>query len=293
LGSKRLANLLKMQYRPALYAAIIIFFFWPIKQLCAYHPYENTYFNFLIGGIKGAKNYNFPSWGNTFGVAYKEGIEWINKNAPPDAKLTLIQGTPANIPLLWVRNDIDYQNINFSGINREGEYIMELIFNDTGKSYHYKWEYTENFLVPVYEVKVQDVTILRIWKNDLEHTREELKKRQKTKVVDFTKDKDSNTLTFDLESTLRLTSIKLIFDSNECLPLQTGFFETSQDKINWKREKDWVPFPQLKNHPNLTNQKIEFLLAAKDAKYVRFISDNIKSCPNKNPIEATITYISQ
>ena len=50
---------------------------------------------------------------------------------------------------------------------------MELTFNDSGKDFFYVWEYTNKFLIPLYEVKIDGVSILKIWKNDLEHTKKE------------------------------------------------------------------------------------------------------------------------
>ncbi|MBX4205647.1 glycosyltransferase family 39 protein [Candidatus Microgenomates bacterium] len=134
-----------------------------------YHPNENVYFNFLIGGLKGAKQVSFPSWGNSFGSAYKQGIDWINTNATKGSKLTLLQGELINAPKIWLRVDIDYKKENYSGSDKKGEYIMELTFNDTVKLPKESWDYVEFSLIPVYEEKVDGVAILKIWKNDNEH----------------------------------------------------------------------------------------------------------------------------
>ncbi len=158
---------------------LMLAFLWPVIVLVKLHPNENVYFNSLIGGLPGAKERNFPSWGNSFGNAYFQGIKWINTNAPKDAKLALIQGTPANAPVILLRKDINYiysdtsDKSYFSGDAKEGEYLMELTFDDTYKPDSEAWRYVEKYLVPVYEVKVEGVPILKIWKNDLEHTKSE------------------------------------------------------------------------------------------------------------------------
>lgn len=145
---------------------LISLFLFPALTIYKLHPNENVYFNFLIGGLRGAQQHNFPSWGNSFGNAYFAGIEWLNKNAEPNAKVALIQGTASNAPSIFFRSDLDYKNSNFSGDKKEGEYIMELTFNDTTKTPPEKWNYVEQSLSPVYELKVEGVPILKIWKND-------------------------------------------------------------------------------------------------------------------------------
>jgi len=56
-------------------------------------------------------------------------------------------------------------------MQESGEYIVELTFNDTARAYDDKWNYVNKFLNPVYEVKVDGVPILKIWKNDFQHTK--------------------------------------------------------------------------------------------------------------------------
>lgn len=162
---------------PIVKLLIVFAFLWPMQTLISLHPNENVYFNSLIGGLKGAKDRNFPSWGNSFGNAYFQGINWLNKNAEIGAKLVLVQGTPANAPAILLRRDINYlysdtsDKTYFSGDVKEGEYLIELTYNDTHKPDSEIWRYVEENLAPVYEVKVDGVPILKIWKNDLGHTK--------------------------------------------------------------------------------------------------------------------------
>ena len=148
---------------------ILILFIYPILVLYKLHPNENVYFNFLIGGSPGAQEKNFPSWGNSYGNAYKQGVDWINANVEDGAKLTLLQGELQNVYPPSLRSDIDFSKDNWSGSKKGGEYIMELTFNDTARAFSDKWDYVDIFLNPVYEVKVDKVSILKIWKNDPEH----------------------------------------------------------------------------------------------------------------------------
>lgn len=178
MGAYQIVSWVKDQKIKKLAAIIVTFaFLWPIQTLISLHPNENVYFNNLMGGLSGAKDRNFPSWGNSFGNAYYQGIKWLNENAELDAKLALVQGTPANAPAILLRSDINYlysdtsSDSYFSGDAKEGEYLMELTFNDSYKPDSEIWRYTEESLMPVYEVKVDSVPILKIWKNDSAHTK--------------------------------------------------------------------------------------------------------------------------
>lgn len=258
---------------------MILIFIWPIVVLFRLHPNENVYFNFLIGGLPGAYQKNFPSWGNTFGNVYLKGIEWINKNVESGAKVTLLQGTEGNIPKTLVRQDINYGRVNWSGINRGGEYIMEMIFNDTGKSYFYAWEYVDKFLIPVYEYKVDGVTLLKIWKNDLEHTVPEFQKNEFVYKGRETVSVIGNSFLIDFGEDLNLSRIELDFrDTPSCLVPSVVWVETSLDGKNWTREKDGLPFLQVGVEENLSKEKLEYFFAERKAKYVRLLSDSSRSC---------------
>jgi len=263
---------------------LILIFIWPISILFKLHPNENVYFNFLIGGLKGAQSKNFPSWGNSFGNAYLQGINWINVNAEKGAKLSLIQGTRLNVPPILVRKDIDFSGIHWSGINRGGEYLMELTFNDTTKEFHYAWEYVDKFLDPVYELKVDGVSILKIWKNDFDHTKKEYQFTESTYQSPLIIKKNANLLTVDLNKETRLSRIKLIFTPfKDCFPITTSFVEISSDGTNWLREKDWIPYPQVGLKSNSEKGQIEFYIAGEKARYIRFWLDNVDSCALNKP----------
>lgn len=155
--------LLKIKNRLLFLLVILLLLLYPVV---AYHPNENVYFNFIIGGLRGARMKNYPAWGNSYGNAYRQGAIWINSNVPIGAKLTLLQGELINLPKVWLRNDINYSKENYSGIKKSGEYIMELTFNDTVKSPKTAWDYVENNLTPVHRVEVDGVSILTIWENN-------------------------------------------------------------------------------------------------------------------------------
>ena len=262
----------------------VLIFIWPIYILVKLHPNENVYFNFLIGGLKGAQSRNFPSWGNSFGNAYFQGIKWINQNVPQGSKLSLIQGTLFNVPPILVRKDINFSLENWSGISRGGEYLMDLTFNDTAREFNYEWEYLEKFLVPVYELKVDDVSILKIWKNDLEHTKEAYRLSEVVYTNKFVLTKNNNLLTVDLGREVTLSRVNLDYlPSKDCFPLTTSFLETSMDGTNWVREKDRIPYSQVYMESNVKDGRVIFFLAGKKASFIRFWFDNIYSCGLDSP----------
>lgn len=257
------------------------------------HPNENIYFNFLIGGLKGAQSRNFPSWGNSFGNAYFQGIKWINQNVPQGSKLSLIQGTLFNVPPILVRKDINFSLENWSGINKGGEYLMDLTFNDTAKEFNYEWEYLEKFLVPVYELKVDSVSILKIWENDLDHTKKEYRLSERVYTGKLTMAKNSNLLTVNLDREVVLSQVGLTFSPvKNCFPLTNSFLETSQDGTAWLREKDWIPYRQVNLKSNVEGNTVHFYLAGKKTRMMRFWFDNKNSCGLQNP-KISITELTE
>ncbi|MFC1624877.1 glycosyltransferase family 39 protein [Patescibacteria group bacterium] len=260
---------------------IFVLFFFPIFSNVTLHPNQNLYFNFLIGGLSGAYEKNFPSWGNSFGNIYQHGLKWINEYLPLNSKFTLLQNASSNIPIILIRSDIDYRNENWSGVFREGEYLMEMIFNDTAKTEKYYWKYTDNFLIPVYEYKLDGISLLKIWKNDKSNS----EYFNEVPYYGFGKTViNSNILTIDLKSQVELSRIKIQFDFNDqCYPVTNTYVESSLDEKVWDREKDWIPSFQVKHDYNLKDSTVEYFLAGKKARYVRLWLDNQKSCLLNKP----------
>lgn len=262
---------------------IITLFIWPIFILVKMHPNQNVYFNSLIGGVKGAQQKNFPSWGNSYGNAYLQGVEWINKNAPLNSKVALIQGTETNTPKILFRSDIMLGNFYWSGLDREGEYLMDLTFNDTGKAFYYTWEYVDKFLNPVYQVTVDGVPILKIWKNDLEHTKYEYKVSDKLYLELLSLEEYNNNLIIKYPKEVVLSKLVLNFDlDNSCIMINDSIVETSRDGGLWVVEKDSIPFPQVRNKNNLDENILKIYFAAKRASFVKLKLNSQESCVFNN-----------
>lgn len=257
-------------------AAILLFL--PITvKLYKIHPNENVYFNFLIGGLEGAKNKNISSWGNSFGAAYRQGVSWINKNAEPGSKLVLAYELMPNIPSLWVRPDILFHNGKRSGFIRDGEYAITLTYDGTAERSYYD-RYLETVLEPVYEAKVDSVSILKVWKNDLEHTRKQYQRQIVLKGIMWRF--SSGRIEADLGKEVDLSYLNLSFgNSGSCPKLISGAVSLSKDGKNWSYLPGSLPIGQISifGWQPSESQFIYFFLGEK-ARYLKIEYLPVESC---------------
>lgn len=253
---------------------ITIMLSWPLVKL---HPNENVYFNFLIGGLKGAQQANIPYYGNSFGNAYYPAAKWINLNAPPGSKVGLLQGTSVNIPVSYFTSSTNYSNSVWSGITRQGEYLVELTHQGNEVAYPFAWEYVKRVLIPVYEVTVDDVPLAKVWKNDLEHSRAEYQKEISLPVRNTSS--LNETLEITLDQVYSLAQLKVNFDTlGRCQPFKKGVIQTSVDGINWRTESEKLPDFQIKAYPPLEGGKLRYIFPANPAQYIKVVSDSQNSC---------------
>lgn len=250
-------------------------------EMIKIHPNENVYFNQLVGGLAGARNKNIPYWGNSYGNAYQQGINWLNKNAEPNAKLGLPISTMGNIPWIKLRSDIDFANSNWSGPAKNGEYEIELSF-DWAPTNWYSFAYYDTYLDPVFIAQVDGVPILKVWKNDLTHTKKGFEKEEIYPIYSFKKDEAS--LWIDMGKEILLTRITIYHTSTSCNSQKGGYIAISRDGKNWSREPEPIDYPQVPPAAvNITDNNFVFLFAAKKARYI-FLDTALKnSCLLKKP----------
>lgn len=250
-----------------------------VVKLIQIHPNENAYFSPLIGGLAGAKARDIPSWGNTFGGAYRQGVVWLNDHAEPGSKLVLAYELMPNIPTLWVRPDIIFSNAQRSGFIRDGEYAITLTYDGTGERSYYD-RYLETMLEPVYEVKVDSVPILKIWKNDLAHTR---KQYQRQIVLRETRwSFSSGRIEVDLGKEVSLSYLDLSFGNNGlCSKLISGTVSLSKDGNNWSYLPGSLPIAQISifGWQPSENKFVYFFLGEK-ARYIKIEYTPVDSCLN-------------
>lgn len=175
LGALAVRNFIRVYLKSLPLASIVtVLFFLPLfLTLLKLHPNENVYMNRLAGGLTGAVARRIPGAGETMGNVYLQGIQWLNDNAETNAYFGLPVGHHSNIPQQKIRSDIRLYP-SFSGIKQSGEYMMEAFSVDFPIP-KYAVLYLDRFLEPVYEVRVDNVSLLKIWKNDSAHIRPDMR----------------------------------------------------------------------------------------------------------------------
>lgn len=250
----------------------------PISRL---HPNQNVYFNSLIGGLSGAVKSGIPYAGNSYGNAYYQIVNWLNQNAQHGARVSLIQGTSLNIPTITLRPDIDFSNSYWSGINREGEYLVEVIFNGNLNLYPYAWGYVETFLEPVYEVKVDNVPIAKVWKNDLVHTKPEFQKTEIMYQGMVNQDVREDTTLIDFGEDVILTRLLINFADDQCVIGETLVY-TSIDGEVWQEELETIPVQQVAF--NQIEKKVDqvFFFPGRNARFIKFAEQDSECIKNSD-----------
>lgn len=281
LGAWQVSEKLKLNFKSKIITCLVFvgLLSIPILKL---HPNENVYFNFLIGGLAGAKQKNILYWGNSFGNAYKQAIDWININVEDGARLALVQGTGLNVPRIWLRSDLNYSNSYWSGLERKGEYLMELTYNNPIREYPYSLDYVETFLVPIYEIKADGVPIAKIWKNDLEHTKPELKMGEVEYLGKYTQKIEWGSLIVSLPESFMITRETVEYDQDKSCGSVDGGVETSIDGVKWTKEEEPIPYDQMGATKMVSEGRLEYFFPARKAISVK-ISTNANSCLLKNP----------
>lgn len=261
--------------------AIIIALLFVVYEVVVIHPNQNVYFNQLVGGLSGAREKDIPYWGNSYGNVYQQGIKWLNENAEPGAKLGFPISTGGNLARVKLRPDIHYWNAHWSGPNMGGEYEMELDF-DWGPKEWYSYAYYDTFVNPVYVAQVDGVPLLKIWKNDFEHTKPEYREEIDYRIVEKTT--ESGQLIIDLGQVVALTRIVVEHSTLECEPQRGGFMETSEDRVNWKRDPETIAAPQVPVNVNGWDEDtFVFMFAGRRARFININTQMENSCILKDP----------
>lgn len=258
---------------------ITISYTFSVFNLYKIHPNENVYFNVLVGGIKGAREKNIPFWGNSFGAAYRQGIVWINHNLPPEAKISYARELLPNIPMFWLRSDLKLHNSYRSGYLKQGEYVIGLVYQGVEKTSYFD-RYLDRFLEPIYEVNVEGVSILKVWKNDVEHTKKEYLSEKQTN--NFKVSAESGIITVDFASSFYLSRMEFSYiEVDSCKNIISAYVKISEDGKSWEKlpgtlpNEDWS-VPQIGIQPRDGNVVIPF--AADKLSFVKLFFSPSDSC---------------
>lgn len=236
LGASVLIQKLKFNFLKLLFVFFI--FTSLVYSLVRLHPNEEVYFNSLIGGLAGAKTRNFPHWGETYGASYRAAAKWINDNGIEGSKVVFAYELMPNIPTLFLRRNFDFSNTLRSGYLKDGEYAITLINQGfEGRSYYDL--YLENFIKPVYEAKVDNIPILKVWKNSEDHLKYPLVEKQDPDVS-FQKTREG--IKIDLGEARRISRLEIDYNNKEsCKALLQGFLRISKDGQNWEQIPGTLP----------------------------------------------------
>jgi hypothetical protein len=73
------------------------------------HPFEDAYWNVFAGGLRGAASRHIPQWGEYWGTSYRQGIDWLNRNAPPHSAIAIpiAEQTVALVAPFRLRPDLE------------------------------------------------------------------------------------------------------------------------------------------------------------------------------------------
>lgn len=245
------------------------------------HPNENVYFNQIIGSLPGAKEKNVPYWGYNYGNVYLQGVKWLNQNAETDAKLALPIVNMVNVPRIKLRVDIDFSNAYLSGSFMQGEYVMEMSNNWKPDNW-YAYEFYDKNLSPVYEVKVDGVALLKIWKNDAKYLLDKNIQRNEFRVKSFRN--IDGLLNIDLGKEVGLLKLTIKHDSLNCNKQKGGYIRLSQDGVKWVQMSETIDYPQIPlKWLGQNDGKFVFLFVNKAARYIFLDTQMVNSCILKNP----------
>lgn len=236
------------------------------------HPNQNSYFNLLSGGPKGAYQRNLIDWSQTYGNIYRQGINWLNKNANKDANLAILNGSMYAISPVWLREDISFSPFHFSGFDKKGEYIMMLSNSVNPPVFAHR--YLQQFLKPVYTVIVQGTSLLTIYKNDQSQTKEGFQdEKVLTDLVLTPKPLGSNFyLEIDLKKEVRVTKISLTNSNKNCQPIYTQYVD---EFIEFKPGSK--PYALQERRINSKGQ-LEFWFAGELSRQIKIYPQDRSSC---------------
>lgn len=123
----------------------------------AYHPYQITYVNELVGGVRGAfGTYDLDYWG----TSQKAAVEWVNTHAPQNARVHIVMASA--VAGQYLRPDL-LTNLNTYSYD-ESDFVIFL----NRQSFFYRFFYAYEYLLhhrPSHTVTVRGVPLTWIFDN--------------------------------------------------------------------------------------------------------------------------------
>lgn len=276
-GVYKLFHLVPSRYKLFIRIGIILGFIPLLMTLIRLHPAENVYFNSLIGGLAGAKKANITGWGYNDGGIYRKATDWLNKNAKKNTHIVTAFSEPADFYIPELREDLLADNY-FSGYLQKGEYIIALT-HDSELQHTYRMSYPENLLEPVYVYSVDGVPLIKIWKNDKEHLKKEIKFAKEILLNSIVEVKN-NGLYWDLGKSYRIIQVEVNFDKfSKCKLMANSNIQISDDEESWEILAEGYPgevIEALGIQPK--NNKLLMPIAGLEARYISLIPQESNGC---------------
>ena len=92
-------------------------------------PYEHVYFNRISGGLPAAEgNFELDYWG----LAYREGAEWINENLPASSGIKIASCSSPESTSHFLSDDFRYVGSFFFGAEEPPDFFMYTAPHDCG-----------------------------------------------------------------------------------------------------------------------------------------------------------------
>lgn len=281
IGISEMAARINGHKKRILYLLIFVSFSFVVWENVRIHPNENVYFNQIVGGLFGAKKNNIPYWGYNYGNVYLQGVNWLNANAPKNAKLALPIVNMVNVPRIKLRPDIDFSNAYLSGPSMQGEYVMEMSNNWKPDNW-YAYEFYDKNLFPVYEVKVDGVSLLKIWENDGQYLKNVNIQGQQRKIQDYSN--QNGVLNVDLGEKNLLQKLTIRHNNVNCAKQVGGYIRLSLDGNKWGQISETIDYPQIPvRWSGWSDKTFVFLFVNKPARYIFLDTQMADSCILKNP----------
>ncbi len=143
--------------KPVIFTFILISL---IRNIIVYHPYQTSFYNSLVGGLKGAEGqFDIDFWG----TPQKDAVFWLNKNAPLNSKIyiAMAQSTSST----YLRGDL-LEQVNKSPL-LQSDYIVIL-----NRQSFFKLSGVEDYISDkefnkkvVYQKTIEDVSLVWVVKN--------------------------------------------------------------------------------------------------------------------------------
>jgi 4-amino-4-deoxy-L-arabinose transferase-like glycosyltransferase len=164
---RKLRDLSKFSIQLVLILLVIINVF---QYTILFYPYLHTYYNQFEGGLNGARN-GFLKGDATdyWGSSYRQGMEWINENAPQDSIVSaLMADWIVNISgPVFLRKDLivmPASNLPDFSIMKQADVPTYLMFITRDGFYTDEIEYSINRGTLVHEIVVDNVVIMQIYR---------------------------------------------------------------------------------------------------------------------------------